>query len=345
MTSMKQYDDDVAMQASQWIARLNSGQFSGEDEAALRLWLDESERHRQEYHAQIVLWQELGGFEAEFAAMADAPATVPESPDRPAASKLVDLPIGKAWRRLSVAASGLIAASLFAGFLIFSGSDVPVSGPQRYMTQKGHQTEALLADNTRILMNTDSNLVVEYKYEERHVALERGEAFFDVASDPERPFVVETEWGNVRVLGTQFNVMSSADGLRVDVLEGLVEIVPRADLLAVDTEVRLTANQSLVVANMEQDGAVIARETVAEIAPWRDGILTFSNQTLAEVIEEINRYTRRQIIIASPALEAMPVSGSFNIGDLAAFLEGLEAILPIEARRRDGAILLVQSDD
>lgn len=339
---MNDINDEIAKEASRWIARLNSGVFSSDDEKRLRNWLDASEANRREYHAQIELWQEFGTFESDLRAsniddcleMDAADAGLRKS------SKLVDLPIGKAWRRLSVAASGLVAASLFAGFLIFSGEGPPVSGPQRYLTQKGHQTEALLADNTRILMNTDSNLVVEYQKAVRHVALEKGEAFFDVASDPDRPFIVETQWGDVRVLGTQFNVLSTSEGLRVDVLEGLVEIIPSEELAGAGTDVYLSANQSLKVTGQRVANSQLETGTVADVAPWRDGVLTFSHQRLEEVVAEVNRYSNREIIIAAAELKSLPVSGSFNIGDVSAFLEGLEAILPLRAIRRNGNILL-----
>lgn len=339
---MTQYDDDIAKEASKWVSRINSGDFNSEDESALRRWLDASEMNRQEYRAQVQLWQDLGAFESMLAPAQAENAEGAGNVSQPGSEtgKLVDLPIGKAWRRLSVAASGLVAATLFAGFLIFSGDGSSVSGPQRYMTQKGHQTEALLADNTRILMNTDSNLVVEYKNEQRHVALEHGEAFFDVASDPSRPFVVETAWGSVKVLGTQFNVFSSADGLRVDVLEGRVEIDPRDDLVENASDMLLTANESLTVESRPSEQAILARETIEDVAPWRDGTLTFINQPLSEVIDEINRYSRREIVIMSPELFSSPVSGSFNIGDVTAFLEGLEAIMPLQTLRREGSILI-----
>lgn len=339
---MKPYDDDIAKEASRWIARLNSGAFSSDDETALRAWLDASEHNRQEYQAQITLWQEFGTLEAGLLSPESqaASAVVSSEGETRNTSNVLEMPIKRVWRRLSMAAAGLVAASLFTGFLIFSGDGPAVSGPQRYLTQKGHQTEALLADNTRILMNTDSNLVVEYKEELRHVALEHGEVFFDVAADPDRPFIVETVWGNVRVLGTQFNVLISDGGLRVDVLEGLVEIVPSAELVEHESDVFLAANESLSVGGNGAAGNVLEREMVQEVAPWRDGVLTFYDQPLQDVVRELNRYSNRELRIVSTELRDVAVSGSFNIGDVPAFLEGLEAIMPIKALRREGAILL-----
>lgn len=339
---MKPYDDDIAHEASSWIARLNSGTFNSDDEKGLRTWLDSSELNRREYQAQISLWQELGAHEAGLMSTVSQEHTesAGDDPQQKPATNVLELPIKRVWRRLSVAATGLVAASLFAGFLIFSGNSPSVSGPQRYLTQKGHQTEALLADKTRIMMNTDSDLVVEYKEQVRHVALQHGEVFFDVAADPDRPFIVETEWGDVRVLGTQFNVLATENGLRVDVLEGLVEIVPNSEVTQAETDVFLKANESLTVARNEDPQKALERETVRDVAPWRDGVLTFYDQPLKDVVEEINRYSNRELRIVSPDLESIAVSGSFNIGDVSAFLEGLEAITPVSIQRRDGAILL-----
>lgn len=339
---MQQYDNDIAKAASDWIARLNSGSFSADDEIKLRIWLDASEKNRREYHQQITQWQEFGAFEAELFSNADALAPPKEPQD--STRKIVDMPVRDVWRRLSVAATGLVAASLFAGFLIFSSVDKPTLGAQQYVTHKGHQTEARLVDSTRILMNTDSNLTVEYKKASRHVALEKGEAFFDVASDPERPFIVETEWGNVRVLGTKFNVFSSEEGLRVDVLEGRVEIIPRSDLATPDREVFLTANQTVTVSSKPEAIAAIHSAQPEQIAPWRDGVLSFTDLPLSEVVKEINRYSNREIKISSQSLAQIPVSGSFNIGDVTAFLDGLEALLPLKAQRRGGEIVLEFQD-
>lgn len=342
---MKPYDDDIAKEASSWIARLNSGTFNSNDEKGLRAWLDSSELNRREYQAQITLWQELGAYEAGLTSVSlEVGAGEDAAPQQTSSANVLELPIKRVWRRLSLAATGLVAATLFAGFLIFSGDNPSVSGPQRYLTQKGHQTEALLADKTRIMMNTDSNLVVEYKQEVRHVALQHGEVFFDVAADPDRPFIVETEWGDVRVLGTQFNVLATEDGLRVDVLEGLVEIVPNSEIARAEADVFLKANESLTVARSEDSRNVLEREIVREVAPWRDGVLTFYDQPLKDVIEEINRYSNRELRIVSHDLESIAVSGSFNIGDVSAFLEGLEAIMPVSIQRRDGAIILQSSN-
>jgi transmembrane sensor len=335
---MQNFDENMPKAASDWIARLNSGSFSASDEVKLRIWLDESEENRREYHQQVMLWQELGSFENELF-LESAKLALPEGVENPTRN-IVDMPVRAVWRRLSIAATGLVAVSLFAGFLIFSNSDKPMLGTQHYVTNKGHQTEAQLVDNTRILMNTDSNLTVEYKKASRHVALEKGEVFFDVASDPERPFIVETEWGNVRVLGTKFNVFSSKDGLQVDVLEGLVEIIPRSDLAISEKEVFLTANQTMTVSSKPETVTAVHLAQPEQIAPWRGGVLSFSGQPLSEVIKEINRYSNREIRIASPSLVPVPVSGSFNIGDVTAFLDGLETLLPLKAKRRGGAIFL-----
>ncbi len=200
-----------------------------------------------------------------------------------------------------------------------------LSRPQQFQTKFGEQRSVLLADGSRVTLNTASTIQVRLNAERRSVTLVRGEALFEVAHDTNRPFEVHAGNAVLRAVGTQFNVDLRADRTVVTVVDGRVAVVGRDGK---DPDPRLpilSAADRLVIgrsgAGQPEHGINVDTETA-----WTHRQLVFERRPLSEVAEEFNRYNLARIDIRSPALRNEAVTGTFQSNDRASFIAFIEGI-------------------
>src|SRR5690606_22395611 len=243
--------------AAAWLARRDAGGWAARDQAGLDAWLAASTAHRVAWLRLQAAWRESGRRKGvggglppgrvpargqwDRAARADAiigaaPRAARPSSDgdastgsgRPAPdlAALVFAPRrrdarSRLPRRLAAVASvAVVAAALAAGWHLRE----PTVQPVAYGTPVGALETASLADGSEATLSSDSRIVVALSRRERHVELERGEAFFQAARDPARPFVVAAAGHRAVAVGTRFAVRRDAAGVRVVVTEGLVRL-------------------------------------------------------------------------------------------------------------------------
>ena len=159
----------------------------------------------------------------------------------------------------------------------------------------------------------------------RDISLERGEALFQVAHDASRPFVVHVNDLQIRAIGTAFTVRR--EGARTDVLvtEGTVEIAREGQS---GREVRrVTADQRALVVSPASppDIEPVQPEAMERELAWRDGKASFVGEPLSTAVAEINRHSRKRIVIDDPDLAAQPVIGVFNANDAEGFANAVAA--------------------
>ncbi|MEO1245925.1 MAG: FecR domain-containing protein [Pseudomonadota bacterium] len=207
------------------------------------------------------------------------------------------------------AAAGLTAVAV--GFLLFSPAPVYEAS---YHTAVGQHREFTLPDDSVLTLNTNSQVVVRYSGDERQVRLKRGEAHFDVAPAPARPFIVAAGSGTLRAVGTEFNVHLNNGKLEVIVEEGAVEVKADAQLAAAPQ--LLEEGQMLEYRDTIGIVSMIDDDEIARRLAWHDGMLDFQDSTLAEVIEEAGRHTSTRIVIVDPELESLIVTGYIRAGDI-----------------------------
>jgi transmembrane sensor len=209
-----------------------------------------------------------------------------------------------------------------------------------------------LKDGSNITLNTASAVRVDLTPAERHVDLERGEAFFVVAKDPSRPFVVKA--GNKRIVavGTQFSVRRDGDDVRVVVTEGTVrlETVSRNRLREPAPGIQPGPSISdfapvaaAMIARATGGDLLVQNSSMAEVEAalsWRNGYLTFHETTLTEAVEEFNRYNTQKISIEDPLVGAIRISGTFRPTNHEAFVRLLQEAYGIRAQSRDGGVAL-----
>lgn len=204
---------------------------------------------------------------------------------------------------------------------------------QTYTTDVGARQVVRLEDGSVLHLNTDSKVMVRFRREERRLVLARGEAFFEVAHDPQRPFIVEAGGARVRAVGTKFDVRRAADATSVTLVEGRVQVGPNAQ----PDRWTLTPNQQITL-----DGAPATPRAAdgADVTSWTTGTLRFRQTPLATAVAEVNRYSLIKISLQAPDLAATRVSGVFETGDTPAFVSAVTELFDLKATKAPDRIVL-----
>lgn len=270
------------------------------------------------------------------------------SPPKPAPASAPAGGMATRWRR-PVAWGGL-AAALAVG--VFFGLRVPpstVAPGTRYATAPAGYERTRLEDGSTLELNASSAARVRFTAGERLVELESGEAHFEVAHDPSRPFIVNAAGVAVRAVGTAFNVRFAPGAVEVMVTEGKIE-VERADPGARSgadpvrgagrspPPAALAAGERVTVslaaaASPAVEIVRLAPSDVRAALAWQRRVMDFSDLPLTEVAARFNRHHAVQIIIADPALGARRVGGMFALDDAEAFVRLLERDGIVRAER------------
>jgi transmembrane sensor len=336
----------IEIEAGDWLAKRLSGCWTQADQAAFDVWYGDVS-NRVAYVRLQVAWQETerlkalgagvssgvvpprrswgdvrfpGGTARAELARHEPPSTARDHLRRSA------FPVVPRRTRWAAAAAGL--------FILAAGGGVFLRGRisgESYSTPIGGLEDVHLADGSRITLNTDSRIRVHLSKRERRIDLDRGEAFFEVAHDSTRPFVVYAGHDRVRAVGTKFSVRRDSDDVEVVVTEGKVQ------LATVDTPSggRLPAVTILpawTVAKTAKTAVLTHRESPTEAEAslsWRNGYLVFKDATLEDVARTFNRYNTRKIVIADPQIASIRIGGNFRSNNINAFLTLLRDGFPI----------------
>jgi transmembrane sensor len=307
--------------AAAWVAREDAGALDAGESAALEAWLAGDPRHAGAYARARAI----------FAQADRACALGPDFDPRRFAPATGGQPRLQRW--IAAAAAILVLA-------VGSLSLLP-SGGDDYRTMVGEIRRLPLPDGSVMTLNTDSRAEVFLSGKLRRIHLLRGEALFDVAHDPARPFVVESGDARVRAVGTSFSVRRLAgDGAEVVVREGRVRL-DAAGAGKVAAPVLLDANQRAVAAagrpvRVER----IAETKVQQSLSWRDGMLAFDGDTLAEAALEFARYDDTRLRIDDPAVARMRVVGLYAANDPDGFARAVALSLGLDYERIDDEVLL-----
>jgi len=327
--------DSVREQAVHWIVRLHSGLATDDDRRAFDAWLASGPEHRREFEHVSRMWTALDDtqslLQAEIAKAEDLWAshgTAPESVSK--------------WSWWSVRQMAAVGAALSL-VLITAWWWTGLPDTIRYETAKGAQQQVRLADGSKVLLNTDTQLTVQISRSERVITLNRGEAWFTVEHE-RRPFTVQAANGSIRDIGTQFLVNKAAGAVNVSVWEGSVEVDVRAAAKSstASPPVILHAGQqtSYHADGRMSDAIAFDRDSLGS---WREGKLIFRSQPLEQVLAEVARYRSEEIRLLDPALAAFPVSGVFHVKDLDRFMQTLQDALPVRVHRVHGGLIVIES--
>lgn len=339
MSSANERLDDLPLleQAAAWFDRMSAGSLTEAERRRFEDWRTGNPAHALAY-AEIEA--------AHATARAFAGSNEMLALRQETLSGIVVRRAARPWR-LAVAAG--IAALLVAAvsLLLLRTPVIPVDAPvqiaqhvpQSYRTDIGERLAATLPDGSRIVLNTDSRVRLAYTGTERRLILERGQALFEVAHGEARPFVVLAAGQLITATGTVFDVrIERGDAVKVSLVEGRVLV--RADRVGAPTTA-LQPNEILVAAS---SAATVTREPEIErTVSWRNGLLIFEDDSLADAVAEMNRYVRRPIILQDDQVRRLRISGAFRTGETDTFIEAIQLTFPVRVVERRGDAIVLAS--
>lgn len=325
-TSDKRTDDEAA----RWAVRLDADALSQEEQRRLDAWLAAAAHHRGALIRARSTWVDLD----RLAALAGGSAYAESAASSPPLA-------ARRW---------LLAASL-AGLAVLGASWLGLYVLDRdiYESAIGEVRRVTLSDGSSLVLNTATRAIVRFTDARREVRLERGEALFQVQKDPTRPFIVRTDDLIVTAVGTAFAVRVGDARVDVTVTEGVVEVARISTGGSAppppQEATRVAANQR-AIARVTEPVAVepIAPPVIERRLAWREGRVAFDGEPLSEAVAEVNRHSRRVIVIADPALAARPVVGIFRASDAEGFAQAAAIALGAEATEEGNIIRLVPTE-
>src|SRR3984957_1963709 len=359
-------------EAAAWHDRLHRDKVSDETRRAFADWLAQSPRHRSLYDAIDEGWSNLREAAEDPQILALRHETALRLTRRTSDSV----------RPLRWAAAGvLVAVVAVAGIIaVRSPGDYSLIASFRntfhlgsaghYETSTGERLAFTLNDGSQVTLDTQSELKVSFSTAERSVHLTRGQAFFEVTKDAQRPFVVEVRNRRFVAVGTAFDVRVDGDQVRVTMVEGTVRVEGRGQEVAASTApgastqhsasgtsgrsadrdmtrsespavTTITAGEQLITDAQREDHV---RATDPERSTsWRRGQLVFDNTRLADAIAEVNRYSEAKIELAEPDLGNLRLSGAFAAGRPTVFVEAVTTYFPVRVTRLDDRTVVLGS--
>jgi len=297
---------DINSQAATWLVRANSEDWSEGDRTAFDSWLAQSPAHRAAYWRLKAAYVETSRLQAL---------------RRPEQGRVVT-------RKSALPfLAGAAAAAVIAGVIGVATINFAPQPSQTYSTQIGGNKTLALRDGTRIELNTATSVRVSLTKTRRTVWLDKGEAFFAVAHDASRPFIVMVAGHRVTDIGTKFLIRHDPARLEVAVVEGKVGF-DSSDLASRAQPLQLAAGDVLVATPHAITVKAKPREDLASELGWRRGMLIFHHTTLADAAAEFNRYNGRQLVVDDKAA-SLTINGVFPKNDVPAFVRLAQAILKL----------------
>ena len=368
----------VADQAARWFLRLEQSEATSQTFVEWQHWLNAAPEHRRAYEEiedtvlrlariparpalpsademdrdeyeglqPVSEWRQALGSDLEAAAS-----------DAPWASRQRWADKVRYWQRVGIAATIALVVAGAGGFWARHEHAGPL-GVYTYRTSPGERRAVRLPEGSRVTLDANSMLTVRLGAEERALTLERGEAFFQVAPDPDRPFVVRAGATRVRAVGTAFNVRMSGDRTVVAVIEGKVEFV--ADVPATAQikgrgavpvpaasatprlAAQVAAGEGVSYVDHGNIQTLSAREAPLATA-WLSGRRQYRNEPLRYVLADVDRYTGRPIRVADETTGDLRFTGTLSLENSDAWLRGLSVALPVAVTQEtDGALRIAQ---
>jgi transmembrane sensor len=337
-------ESDIRSAAAEWDARLRSHRCTDVDRSKFKTWCEKDRRHREAFdrlqdslaalrqaadHPQIRALREMATVqERKFSARRRIWGVALVAS---AAAVLIALVY---WTAPRVAASHLAASA---------GYPAVPEVAQSFATRLGERRTVVLPDGSSVTLNAATEIETQWFPGERNVRLVSGQAFFRVAKDSKRPFVVTAADRTVTALGTAFDVKLDKDKVQVTLMEGRVSVRGLGKAAGQPTTELVPREQFVAT---EGDTPTVRSVDVAMTVGWAEDQLFFTDEGLASAVAEMNRHSAEQIVVGDPALAQYRVNGMFRAGNQRGFVNALSTYYPIDYRQDDqGRIVLTLRQD
>lgn len=328
-------DKTLIDEALEWRALMDDDVVDSDKRAAFHAWVMSDPSHMQAFDYAERFWEQLKS------------VSDPDGSRTPFIRDANEARASSLRRRTAFfgAAVALIIVALVIPSTLRQGptsvADTPLS--VTYQTAIAESRTLELVDGSRVVLGPDSRIETRIGDDQRMVTLFGGEAYFDVEEDKDRPFSVVTATASISVVGTQFDVRTGNEKTHVAVADGRVQVgFAGADpTVTAEESIALKPGQKVIV---EQSGigeiSVVSTEL---IGAWRDNRLAFFNEPLSGVVDQVNRYDRREIVLADGDLAMLTVSATLDASDVDALLQTLAEIYPLViSERGDDRIVITR---
>lgn len=316
---MQQEKDQATKDALNWLIALQEDERDEELQQRFEAWHGADADHRRAWDECQHVWETLGALEALASPPTPARDSLSTTRQTIASSFGVRRPRPCFLFAMIAAGSALCLAIIYRPVISsWLAAD--------YSTGIAQTREVKLDDGSTVYLGADSSIAVSMETATRKVTLLSGEAYFEVAPNPTRPFSVETDNVETKVLGTGFNVRRSAEGVNVAVNHGRVAV--SGAKTNKDLETPLAAGDWVDVG---WDGRVQRGNDAPELAGgWRSGMLVVKDRPVVDVIREIGRHYPGKIVSVDAKLDGLRVTGVY---DLTHPVEALNAVVQAHGGR------------
>lgn len=308
----------IIAQAADWLVKMQDQVLTEDEQSQLQQWCAQSADHQRAWQAAQQLNQSFN--------------QVPEKLGLSVLSRK------QAQRRNLIKAISVLLVIPTGSWLVYQHSPI-TSWAADYQTTTGELREITLTDGSKLMLNTRSAVNVVFDETQRLIELLEGEIQITTANDEllGRPFLVKTEHGQIRALGTVFTVRLSSEYSQVAVQQDAVEI----HTAATDKVQRITAGQQSRFSKVDIEPVTASQPTTA--TAWTRQQLIVDNQSLAEVIAELSRY-RKGWLRCDPAVAQLRLSGVFQLTDTDIALSNITHTLPVNVVYRSPYWVTVTSN-
>lgn len=300
---------EIDNQAFEWVARKFARGLSDAESVEFDAWYAADSRHKGAYARAMAIYNAINF------------ATAPQSlaPERYQATEK------HTTSRRGFLMYGALAACLAAtvGLASFSA----LRDDKILTTAKGEFRKVPLQDKSIATINSGTRIEVEFTARQRKINLRKGEAWFEVAKDKSKPFIVEAGDARIRAVGTAFSVRRFANGTEVLVTEGTVEVWSRdqnAQRRQLRAGERAFLAQEASVISVARQPSEINRKLA-----WREGKLILTNQTLNDAVADFNRYSARTIVIVDATLGDKRLFGQYKLDSPELFAKDVSTVLGV----------------
>ncbi len=340
-----EFIDDIANEAAEWFLKLQSGNLSETEYLKWQQWHMASDANRQAFSRAEDCWNALDNITGvTIEDLKTEQNIIPLSSTKREPRRFMPHRIKRniKWAA-SIAAGIVIALSIGLSYQNFRTTSPDAT---TYQTARAEHKIINLDDGSKISLGARSIVNVDYSPMARRITLVRGEAVFDVSKDKARPFIVKTGNGTVTAIGTKFNIHTNDKNVIVTVLEGIVEVNPYLANDNIKAPLpRVAAGKAV---SYRSDGFIseVVESNVEAAVSWERGLLVRVDTPLASVIEDVNRYSSREIIIGDPALNDIRFTGTVLNDGIDNWLRGLVVAYPIKVldSGHDAILLLKKTE-
>lgn len=335
--------EDIVRTAHEWRVLIDGPDATESDHRAFEAWLAADPRHEEMYGRAETFWSALGDVPAaDFDSRLRAPSTAERWAQMTGA---LAASLARPGIRFATSSAALaaIAFGVFAVTMLYGQEPVIIDETivhATYATELGETRSIELSDGTTVTLGAASELKTAYGGSTRKAELMSGVAFFDVASDANRPFLVDSADMTVTVTGTAFDMRRTGNAVRVSVAEGDVEV--SYPFILDDKATSLISRRNLAagqqVAASRNDGMQSVRSVaLTSVGAWRDDRLIYDGDPLADLVADANRYSVRRVVIEGDVeqISQLRIRGAFDGRDIEGMLYTLALIHPVEIDRSE----------